>query len=349
MVNRKVLAERAGVSMTVISHVLNNTPGARVKPETRETVLRIARELGYVTNALGKALIEKKIHQVGLAINSFDADEDQICKRIITGVTTAAAAQDYHVLLCPLKSRMDDNLAADLAQLVQSGRVDGLIINKEDVLTSEIAKLIGQKVPLVLINNHFTLPIPEGYRIDSFCPDLFGGTRSATYFLLKKGHRRIALFRGENGIFAKENHRGSDQRRESGYLEALNLLDVPVDRALIAVGDFSRMEDISAAAQTLAELSQPPTALVAATDAIALKAMHELHRCGVKLSADAVVGGGNLFFRQYLEPPFHSLVLPWELMGEMAFDQLKRVIDRTAGPTGVMTVLPVTMTPDGKS
>ena len=343
MVNRKMLAERAGVSMTVISHVLNNTPGARVKPETRANVLRIARELGYVTNALGKALIEKKIHHVGLAINCFDADEDQICKRIITGVTAAAAAQDYHVLLCPLKSRMDENLAADLAQLVQSGRVDGLILNKEDVLTSEIAKLIALEVPLVLINNHFTLPILDGYRIDSFCPDLFGGTRIATHFLLAQGHRRIALFRGENGVFARQNHRGSDQRRESGYLEALNSLDVLPDRDLIAVGDFSRTEDIAAAARMLAELPQPPTALVAATDAIALKAMHCLHHCGVDLPPDAVVGGGNLFFRSYLDPPFHSLALPWELMGKMAFEQLRKVIDHTADQTGTMTVLPVTM------
>ncbi len=343
MVNRKEISERTGVSMTVISHVLNNTPGARVKTETREKVLRVARELGYVTNALGKALIENKIHHVALAINCCDSDDDQTCKRIISGVTAAAAEQEYHVLLCPLKSRMDDNLASDLAELVQSRRVDGLILNKEDVLTAEVAKLAAMELPLVLINNHFTLPIDQGHMLDSFCPDLFGGTRIATNLLITRGHRRIALFRSENGVFARENHRGSDQRRESGYLEALNAADIPIDRDLIAIGDFSRTGDIEQAARVLAQLPQPPTAVIAATDAIALKALHYLRSFRVEISPDAVVGGGDLFFRRYLEQPFHSLALPWERMGRMAFEQIKKIIDRDAAMPGTMTVLPVTL------
>ncbi len=343
MVNRKEISERTGVSMTVISHVLNNTPGARVKNETREKVLQVARELGYVTNALGKALIENKIHHVALAINCCDSDDDQTCKRIISGVTAAAAEQNYHVLLCPLKSRMDDNLATDLAELVQSRRVDGLILNKEDVLTAEVAKLAAMELPLVLINNHFTLPIDQGHMLDSFCLDLFGGTRIATNLLITRGHRRIALFRCENGVFPRDNHRGSDQRRESGYLEALLSADIPIDRELIAIGDFSRTADIEQAAFALSQLPNPPTAVIAATDAIAWKVLHYLRSFQVQLSPDAVVGGGDLFFRRYLEQPFHSLELPWERMGRMAFYQIKKIIDHHATMPGTMTVLPVTL------
>lgn len=343
MVTRKEIAERAGVSPTLISHVLNNTPGTRINAATREKVLQAARDLGYIPNALARALVEKRIRHLGLAIDCSERADAVISHELISGITGATAAAGYHVLLCPLTGRSDTNLADRLIEMVSSHRVDGLIINKEDVLTVEVEKLLAQRIPLILVNSYRIVMPRTGTRTSSLGLDLDGGIQTATNELFRLGHRRIALFPTEHDSFPDRNHRVSDLRRIDGYQAALQAHDCPFDPALLPAGEFSRTDDLEAALDRLLALPAPPTAMIAATDRIALRLADSLKRRGLKLPEQmSLIGGGDSFYCDSLEPGLSSLKLPFAAMGALAAERLIRQLnDADETPDCRLTILPV--------
>jgi len=142
---RRDVAKAAGVSPTTVTHALNPPPGARVKPETRRRIRRIAREMGYRPSFVGRALVSGKTYTVGLLQPAHGTLFYALYQQVLLGMVQAMDADDYNILTL-FRSEDDRYLRA-----VRQGRVDGMFILQSDRETRCIEKVIATGIPTVVV------------------------------------------------------------------------------------------------------------------------------------------------------------------------------------------------------
>ena len=146
---RRDVAKAAGVSPTTVTHALNPPPGARVKPETRRRIRRIAREMGYRPSFVGRALVSGKTYTVGLLQPDHETLFYALYQQMLLGMVRAMDADDYNILTL-FRSEDDRYLRA-----VRQGRVDGMFILQSDRETRCIEKVIARGIPTVVVNKDY--------------------------------------------------------------------------------------------------------------------------------------------------------------------------------------------------
>lgn len=148
-VTRQEVAREAGVSLTTVTHALNPTPGSRMSVETRERVQRIARELGYRPNFVGRALVTGKTFTVGLLQPSYDSVYNGFYQSIMRGLAQAMETDDYHLLAL---FRSADHR---YFKVITQGRVDGMLVLQSDFEERHIERIIATGIPTVVVNKQY--------------------------------------------------------------------------------------------------------------------------------------------------------------------------------------------------
>jgi len=143
------VAKAAGVSPTTVTHALNPPPGARVKPETRRRIQRIAREMGYRPSFVGRALVSGKTYTVGLLQPDHETLFYPLYQQVLLGMVRAMDADDYNILT--LFRSADDRYL----RVVRQGRVDGMFILQSDRETRCTEKVIATGIPTVVVNKDY--------------------------------------------------------------------------------------------------------------------------------------------------------------------------------------------------
>jgi DNA-binding LacI/PurR family transcriptional regulator len=144
--SRREVAKLAGVSLTTVTHALNDTPGSRVNPETINKVREAALELNYRPNFVGRALVSGKSYTIGLLQPSHEAMFFNYYQHIIVGMVQAMEKNDYNmVILFP----SDDYR---YMKPINQGRVDGMLILQSLFDTTHINRVIDSGIPTVLVN-----------------------------------------------------------------------------------------------------------------------------------------------------------------------------------------------------
>lgn len=151
VIKRRDVAKAAGVSLTTVTHALNHKLGTRVNPDTRARIKKIAKEMGYRPNFVGRALVTGKSFTAGLMQPGYEAMLRLFYQRIIYGAVTAMNKDDYNLLLT-----FRDNAYSYLRNINQ-GRVDGIIVLQSDFDDIHINKIIDTDIPTVVVNRtqHF--------------------------------------------------------------------------------------------------------------------------------------------------------------------------------------------------
>jgi DNA-binding LacI/PurR family transcriptional regulator len=171
---------------------------------------------------------------------------------------------------------------------------------------------------VVLVDN--VLP---GVDLPAVIPDYQAGARLATEHLLQLGHRRVAL------LGAAVSY-PFGWRTLDGYVEALAARDVPHDPALVRRTEIG-VETATAATRSLLGLAEPPTALFAVTDAMAIGALRAARERGVRVPDGlAVVGMDDIEMSAYTEPPLTTVRIAKDAMGRLAAEWLIGMIEGDA-------------------
>lgn len=326
-VTMRDVAKRAGVSPTVVSHVLHNkAAGIRVSPATAERVRQAAADLAYRVNVAARNFRERQTMLLGVLHGlpghhpRFNAGSRYFAA-LMDGIVDGAFAHGYTVGLCPqLYGDQPDRAMSD-------GRFDGLIWYS--ALTSpSLAVLDSCTVPVVLIHDD-----GEGLRRrrPSVMCDNAQGIRLAVEYLAELGHRRIAFL-----IDACATTGDGWQRRE-GFRDALDALGLPYrrERDLILV---EGEEDYDAF------LRRPdrPTGVVCWSDGAAAFLLGRAAALGVDVPRElSVVGFDSTSFCDELRPALTSVSQPLVVMGRTAVDLLVQSI------SGEATDPPVSVLPCG--
>jgi LacI family transcriptional regulator len=146
---RKDVARAAGVSLTTVTHALNNKPGTRVNEETRERVKSIARQMGYRPNFVGRALVTGKSFCVGLLRPELQSLFLTFYQYMTFGMAKAMSEDDYNLLLLFRDEKKN------YMKTINQGRIDGMIIQQSDFDDEHINRIIDTQVPVVILNRTF--------------------------------------------------------------------------------------------------------------------------------------------------------------------------------------------------
>ena len=254
------VARHAHVGVGTVSRVLNDSP--MVSEPTRRRILRAIDELGYRPSAAARKLALGRTKTVGVILPFLTSPS--VHERLRAVVERLSQEGDYDLLLCD--ATMPAQRTAAFNEFARSDRVDGVLILSLEPSTVELGRLERERLPTVLVDTSH--PSVASVGID----DVHGGELAADH-LLARGHRRIG-FVGDNG--SPLGFSSSDKRRR-GLRDRLALAGVGVERALDAAGASGR-PDAEALATALLTADDPPTAIFAASDVLAMGVLQAAHR-----------------------------------------------------------------------
>ena len=315
------VATRSGVSVTTVSHVLNDVPGKRVNPETRERVQAAARELSYRPNRLAQGLRLQRSDTIGFV-------SDHIATSPHAGLTIVGAQQaasEYGSLLLLMNSGTDAELEGREIRALLDRQVDGIIYAAEyhRVLT-----------PPALLRPSRTVLLDartEGAQWASAVPDERGGALTAMRELLGQGHRRIGHLRNIDDIPATWG-------RLDGYRQALQGAGLAAPDDLVAT-DVSDADGGYRAGMQLLDRPDRPTGLFCFNDRMAMGAYQAATALGLDVPTDVSIVGfdDQQIISAGLRPGLTTVALPHLEMGQWAVHTLMRQIT-SDGPMPVEQV-----------
>ena len=298
------VARRAGVSLSTVSQVLNGRAGY-ASSATRDRVLTAARELGYRPNALARGLVTSRTGTLGVVITDITRT---FFTQVVGSIEQVASAQGYSVLLACADGVQPEQRA--LETFIDK-RVDGIICMSSTASTSadHILQVNRLGVPLVMINR----PLHTD-EVNQIAWDDVEIAQRAMEHLIGLGHRQIAHLSGlQNGV-----GRRSAVDRVRGYKMALRAAGIPLDESLIAEGGYDYAVSF-AACGALFDRDNPPTAIFAASDVMAVAIINALHRRHVQVPEDvSVVGANDEQSAVQVEPPLTTVRLPVVAAGQRA-------------------------------
>jgi DNA-binding LacI/PurR family transcriptional regulator len=296
------VAERAGVSRSVASRVLNNAP--HVSRAKREAVERAVQQLGYVPNPTARALATRQTGAAALVVAGEDPSifADPFFAQVIVGASAALEEADLHLMLCLAAS---DRGRKRVAELLRSRGADGVML-----------MALREGDPLARVAEDAEMPVVFGGRPVGSAPrwyvdvDNTGGAREATEHLISCGRTRVATICGRMDTEV-------GRARHRGYRDAM--LAAGLEPYPPQEGDFTEAGGAAAMAALLADHPEV-NGVFAANDNMGAGALRTLREAGRPVPADvAVVGFDDLTAARIADPPLTTVRQPIEAFGrEMA-------------------------------
>ncbi|WP_084474743.1 LacI family DNA-binding transcriptional regulator [Deinococcus pimensis] len=307
------IAREAGVSKMTVSQVLNNR--GRISDATRERVLGIAKDLGYVANAAARSLRGGRTNLVGLVVQELG---NAYYAEILRGASSAIQERGLDVIL--YTASYDPQRERRSVAALSGGLTDGLVLITpfEDV---EALQALGKlRTPVVLVN-HFD----RNTNLPEVNADNYQGIKDAVRHLHDLGHRRVAYLTGGGGA--------SSVIRQRGYHDALHELGLPPAGDLLVEGDYSQPTG-RALTHRLLDRADPPTAILAANDFVAYGVLEAVRERGLSVPTDiSVVGFDDIPMSSQVSPALTTIRHPLEDIGRTAVQLLLDALEgnRTEG------------------
>jgi DNA-binding LacI/PurR family transcriptional regulator len=295
----KEVAERAQVSTATVSYVLNGT--GTVTEATRLRVLAAVAELQYQPNHAARSL-RSRSRTLGLVLSALAVRlSDPTLVEVLAGFSEAAARQGYYLLLA---TAGDKEAEAQLSeQLVRTGRVDGVVLLDLENDDERVAYLQERGILFVCAG-----PIPATASCSSVAINGRVGAERAVQHLLGLGHRRI-------GLIALPSYLAGSEPMYEGYVAALAEAGVADDPALVVEAGTAENDGL-AAMQELLSLPEPPTGVLAASDALAFGALHALRDANVQVGRGcSLIGFDDVPMAEHSDPPLTTMRAPRQLLG----------------------------------
>ncbi|MEE4118534.1 MAG: LacI family DNA-binding transcriptional regulator [Paracoccaceae bacterium] len=282
------VAEALGVSKGTVSRALNGYPD--ISDRTRQRVRQAAERMGYLPSAQAKAIRTGRVGAIGLVLQVGEPDAQRpFLADFLAGLTTAASAENCSLTIATAQD--DSETRAALGRLIAERKADGFILPRTRLSDPRIDLLRAAGVPFVLFGR-------TGDPTGCAWFDLLGedAMDEAVCRLHAHGHRRIGYLGGGKGLTY-------NVLRLEGYRRALATLGLPGGPALETHGATTMETGAAGTARLLAQ-SEPPTALVCATDMGALGAHRAAREAGLTVGRDlSLIGYDGVPEGAWVAPP----------------------------------------------
>ncbi|GAB4508382.1 MAG: LacI family DNA-binding transcriptional regulator [Anaerolineae bacterium] len=324
-VTQKQIAERAGVSQTVVSLALNNSYEVALNEETRQRVLEVAEELGYVPQAAAKALVRGRSANIGLILIQphYQIFRDPFIPNIITGMSSVLRAHNFRLVVEHIN---DLDQLSTVSNMLKGGEVAGIVLSTSYGVENIIDPLIQDDYPIVLldksVNGHYVTTI-----------DHENGVRQAAAHLVSLGHQTV-------GLITFGPHNPHIARRLSAFQAVLVQAGLRMSENYIRYGNYDPDSGFEAMQQLL-QITPRPTAVFGMNDLMALGAMRAIHEAGLRIPEDiAVMGYDDMRFAAFTTPTLTTIRAPEVELGEAAGDMLIKLIEAQPLPARQHMLVP---------
>jgi LacI family transcriptional regulator len=308
MVTIRDVAKAANVSISTISHVINET--RYVSPDTRERVLAAMKQLNYQHNRVASSLRNRKTHTIGVLLPN---SANPYFAEILAGIESACFEQDYHIIMG--NANDDPEREQSYLKVLLSRQVDGILLISTGAFDDSIHLLRENKTPVVMVDRSTELT-----PVDEIFTDNQGGGYLAAAHLLALGHRRIGCVTGPSFLTPSA-------ARVQGYRDAFAAAGQNLKEEWIVTGDFQH-EGGYMAAQKLLALGDMPTAVFVCNDLMAVGVIAALQEAGLRVPQDvSVIGYDNIPLASYSNPRLTTIAQPARELGYLAVERLLERLD----------------------
>lgn len=296
------VAKRAGVSISTVSRVLNNS--AVVGEAKRQRVEQAARELGYSPNPAALSLLGQSTGGIGVLLPYIAGD---FFSNFLHGIDRVTSDNGYFLIVSSSHRNVKEFRA--VIQGVNR-RVDGLIVMSTEVPAATVAGWLPDGLPVMFVNTDVA-----GTEIEAVNFDNEGGAYRLTEHLVARGHRRIGMVTGPAGA-------ADGLARRDGFHAALRAHGIEPDPALEFPGDYT-MESGTAAVPAILAADPRPSAVFAANDLSAYGVLSGLRDAGLRVPEDlALAGFDDIRLAQFASPSLTTVRAPVREMGQQVIERL---------------------------
>ncbi len=315
----KEFARAVGVSTTTVSRTVSGQ--GRISPATREMVLRRMDELGYTPNLNAQRLAAGRAYTVALAFGGTQVLSDMFLTELTQGIQNALHVRGYGLLL--------NAPGNTLQRWVKSQAVDGVIVvgcgplgmnllgdeAQDERIAREIADM---KAPCVVIGHD---PVTRIEGVGSVVIDLRSGARQVAQMLMIQGHSCIGFI----GSHLPDSVL-------SGFWDELTVNGIRLREEQVIIAGRTP-DDGAHALRTLLAQPEPPTAIFARTDALAVGALRAARKLNVRVPEDlSVIGHDDVSFAGLTEPPLTTVRVDCAQLGRAATEMLFHLLDKPDVP-----------------
>jgi DNA-binding LacI/PurR family transcriptional regulator len=311
-VTMRDIAEITGLSQSTVSRVLSGTPTlVPISEDSRERVLAAAKKLQYRPNPLARGLRGASTMLLGLIVREIT---DPFFAGAIEAVTVEAAQRDYNVVLGAAHARADEAIA--LWGVLEARHCDAiLLLGDMRDQPRLVADLATASVPVVALWQG-----SEPSEVAAVSVDNAAGIHALLDHLVDLGHRRIAFVGGVR--------LGDIEERHDAFLEHMTALGIEVPEGYAVNGPNDLAAGV-AALHHLADLPDPPTAVVASSDVLAIGLLRGAAERGIRVPEDMSISGfDDIPQASYTVPALTTVCMP---VGEMVRTAVQLALGPAAG------------------
>jgi LacI family transcriptional regulator len=304
------IANMAGVSKSTVSRVINKDK--HVSEKTRQKVLAIIKKLGYIPDNIARSLITKKTFTIGLIIpdivNPFYSETSKIIEDTIRKL-------GYSLIICNTNNK--STLQNKYLNILIQRKVDGIIFGSVKTNDTGLVKFAEQEVPY--ITYHRSLANKKSNYVIS---DDIEGIKIAVKHLTDLGHKNIAYISGPTSFSTGLN-------RLKGFFESIEIFNLNNNSNLIQEGGFSESKSWQATRKLL-NLANPPTAIIAANDLMAISALDCILHHGLTVPKDiSLIGFDNINLASHARIQLTTISVAKKKMAKLASELLiKKIINK---------------------
>lgn len=299
MVTIKDVARLAGVSISTVSRVINNSKP--VSPEVRRRVMKVIEETGYKPNDIARTLVTKKSYLIGVIVTNL---ANSYVAEMVRGIEEVGKMYNYDILLC--SSYGDKSTELKYLQLLNRKQVEGIIFISDN-LNDEIKERINEyKIPFIYLSRHSMEEKYPTVTIDNYL-----AAYEMTQYLISLGHQNIAYV--ADGIEPSN----LEKIKIDGYKNALK--ENGIDKEIIYNAKGGKNEDGYDIAKDILNNGKDITAVFCSHDELAIGIINYFHDNNIKVPEDiSVVGYGDIKFASMLRPKLTTVKEPFYDMGAVA-------------------------------
>lgn len=305
------VAKEAGVSISTVSRVLNNS--GYVGEKTRNKVLAAAQ--GYTPSAAAQEMNTKRSNTIGLIVAHDPAYffMNSIYNRVLIGIADVAREYGYNLLL-DIREEKDIGI-----ELYYNKKIDGLLLMGVRENNHSMTKMIEEKIPFVLIGD-YSQPLDNLCKVD--VDDFDVGYRTAEY-LLSLGHRKIGLITGSMNYASCLN-------RKRGYDMAMRKYGAEQRANDISICEVLSEEEIAVASKKMLSQTDRVTAVCAFNDAVAVGVYGAARELGLSIPKDlSVIGVDDSELSKYVAPALSTV---WQPSYEKGYEAARILIESLTNP-----------------
>lgn len=295
------VAREAGVSKKTVSRVINKSP--LLNGETRQRVEDVIARLGYVPNVQARALALRRNFLIGMVHDNPNA---QTVMNVQQGMLEAIQDTEFELVVRPV-DRGSPAMIDNLRLFLERQRLFGVLFMPPVSENDAVARLCAEIGCRYVRMGSVELDSPA-HMVTSNDRE---AVREATAYLIAQGHRRIGLVTGPHGF------RSTSERR-LGFEAALRDAGIPLQRSLVAEGNY-KFESGLIAAERLLDVVPRPTAIFSSNDEMAAGIIHAACQRGMSVPQDlSVIGFDDTPIAAHMWPPLTTVRWPIASMARSA-------------------------------